>query len=1131
MTKRTDLQTPKIDKRDFNDILEELRTLARYYTPGWEVPELLAGGKGSGAAMAEIFCRMMEDLVRQLNRVPGKHFFSFLDRLGFSVNPPQPASAPMTFTLAQGTEEHVLIPGRTEVAAGDTGFETEENILATPARITVLYSVRPKMDLIYDHTREFNEKTPFEPFDGKNVQEHILYLGHNDLLNIKKQAGIILYIEPFDPNWGDERILHWQYWGENREKAVDWHPLEFEVETSRQEIHLKKKTGGEIKEYEINGVKSRWIRCRVRDIQPAKDIFLHHVEIGTRGITLEEMGLEAVEGIDSELARILEEKKIDSIDALLEQTYKQIAACIPGDGDQAEKEEKAKIIKENAIQLKHQQALLDMAYHNDVPIDITGYDENGARNIYPLGKVPRSYDTFYIASQEAFSKKNLNIAIHLKLAKCEAVIDGIDLSWEYWDGKGWKVIQDLTDNTDKLTAGNGDWKTVEFTCPPDIEKIEVAGQESQWIRVRIVSGDYGKELYKKGGKKIIYVDKSHPPIIKDIKITYGTKNNSEEDKNAGNPGNNGGDGGGKTFQHHFIFNHMQYQDVTTPLRTTGKVVNPFVLLEDPHQGFYLGFDKRVEKGPISLYFEIEEFALSAAKIANLEWQYYSEKGKWQRLEWHDQTRGLMRTGTIGFIFPPDVIKTPTFGQELYWLRAVDVDDVFKPLRLAYQAARADIKLNHTREREEKPKLAPCAQLLETFNPGWHYPPEVQKYTISPKIKAIFLNTTRALQAETISDEILGPGDGTANQVFTLARAPVISGEIWVDEIGTTSENERKDILDKKEYEAEEVRDDSGDPEEFPIKWKPVEDLLGSGAGDRHYVLDRVSGRVLFGDGINGKVLPMGSDNVRANYRVGGGVKGNLPAFAIAELKSSISFVDQAFNPLPAGGGTDVESSERLVQRAPKTLKHRNRAVTAEDFEQIALQTSRDVARAKCMPNFNEKGQTEPGWVTVFVIPQSRETRPLLSLQLKRKVENHLGEHAAATLIPLNRILVSGPVYVEVSVITDLAASSSDMIPIVETSAITKISEFLHPVYGGEKGNGWEFGRLPCFSDFYSILGEIEGLDHVKYLKLNLKTYNDQEELLSTIQIVSGQRVDIQIPPYAVVYSGDHVVRVSSPGGR
>lgn len=1114
MTKRTDLQTPKIDKRDFNDILEEFRALVQHYTPGWKVPELLAGGKGSGAAMAAIFCRMIEDLVLQLNRVPDKHFFSFLDRLGFNVFPPQPASAPMTFTLAQGTEEHVLIPGRTEAAAGDIGFETEENILATPAKITALYSVRPGMDLIYDHSREFNEKKPFEPFIGEDAQEHILYLGHSDLLNIKKEANLILRIEPFVPIWEDDRIFLWQYWGENQEKIIDWHPLEFEVDTSRQEIHLKKKTSGEIKEYEINGVKSRWIRCRVSDIRRAKDIDLYHLQVGTRGITLKEMGLEAVEGIDSTLARILEEKKIDSIDALLKQDYKKIAEWIPGDGD---KTEKAKIIKENAIQMKHQQALIDMAYHNDVPVDLTGYDDIGERSIYPFGKVPRTYSSFYIASQEAFSKKNLKIAIYLKLAKCDAVTDGIDLSWEYWDGKGWKIIQNLTDNSNKLTEGNGDRETVEFTCPTDIEKSEVAGQESIWIRVRIVSGDYGKELYEKDGKKIIYVDESHPPIIKDIKITYGSKNNSNEDGNAER----------KTFQHYYIFNNLQFQDVSTRVRTTGEVVKPFQLLDDTHQGFYLGFDKRVEKGPISLYFEIEEFALSAAKIANLEWQYYSEKGKWLRLEWYDQTRGLMRTGTIGFIFPPDVTKTRAFGQELYWLRAIDVDHVFIPLQLAFQAAQPDIKLNHSQEKEEKPKLAPCSQLLETFNPGWYYPPEVQKYTISPKIKAIFLNTTRALQAETILDELLGSGDGTANQVFTLSRTPVISGQIWVDELGAISEHERKEILEKEEYEAEETRDDSGDLEAFQVKWKPVEDLLGSGAGDRHYVLDRVNGRVTFGDGINGKTLPIGSDNVRANYRVGGGVQGNLPASGITELKSSISFVDQAFNPLPAEGGTDVESSERLIQRAPKTLKHRNRAVTAEDFEQIALQASREAARAKCMPNFNERGETEPGWVTVFIIPQSRETKPLLSLQLKRKIENYLREHAAATLIPLNRILVSGPVYVEVSVITDMAASTPDMVPIVESSAITKISEFLHPLYGGEKGSGWEFGRLPCFSDFYSLLGEIEGLDHVKYLKLNLKTYSDQEELLSTFQIVSGQRVDIQIPPYAVVYSGEHVIRVGS----
>jgi len=158
----------------------------------------------------------------------------------------------------------------------------------------------------------------------------------------------------------------------------------------------------------------------------------------------------------------------------------------------------------------------DLIFSNDVPVAEVPF--------YPFGKQPRLYDTFYIASQEAFSKKGAKIELNMdikregtsipvervqgigdirapRLNQCgiktidqlilqspediarilgESETEAINileatkkefydktppletlpedispadvtLSYEYWDGKGWKALEDLYDKTDKLT--------------------------------------------------------------------------------------------------------------------------------------------------------------------------------------------------------------------------------------------------------------------------------------------------------------------------------------------------------------------------------------------------------------------------------------------------------------------------------------------------------------------------------------------------------------------------------------------------------------------------------------------------------------------------------------------------------
>ena len=65
------------------------------------------------------------------------------------------------------------------------------------------------------------------------------------------------------------------------------------------------------------------------------------------------------------------------------------------------------------------------------------------------------------------------------------------------------------------------------------------------------------------------------------------------------------------------------------------------------------------------------------------------------------------------------------------------------------------------------------------------------------------------------------------------------------------------------------------------RWVQVEDFKRSGPNDAHYVLDRESGTIRFGDGRHGRRPPAGS-TIRATYRPGGSTKGNVVSLSLIQ---------------------------------------------------------------------------------------------------------------------------------------------------------------------------------------------------------------------------------------------------------
>jgi predicted phage baseplate assembly protein len=435
---------------------------------------------------------------------------------------------------------------------------------------------------------------------------------------------------------------------------------------------------------------------------------------------------------------------------------------------------------------------------------------------------------------------------------------------------------------------------------------------------------------------------------------------------------------------------------------------------------------------------------------------------------------------VAFIGPPDFAEAVRFGRTRFWLRAVNLENPFQSSALP----------------------AP------------------------PRVKGMHLNTAWAIQAETIQNEILGSSSATMNQTFTLAKFPVVDAVIRVNEKGALSESEQQELLTRADLEAEQVTDDAGNVTAFWVRWHPIEDLTAATASDRVYTIDPTFGQIRFGDGGHGLVPPLGRDNITATYQAGGGTPGNVGVGQVATLRTTIPFVDGVINPEPAGGGSDTEALDRALERAPQAIKNRGRAVTAEDFEWITREASQAIARVKVLPTFNDRREYETGWVTIIIVPESQDVRPTPSPQLRRRVAAYLRERAGNIITFPEHLHVTGPTYVEVRVAAELFPISPDRAPNVATAALERLRRFLHPLTGGYQGRGWEFGRLPCLSDFYALFEGLDGVDHADRLTITLQDVTPTGEAVGDAQhLTDTSPLDVRMPEHALIYSGNHTLTV------
>lgn len=129
--------TPKIDDRNWQNIVDEIRSRIPHYTPEWTD----LNDSDVGITLSQVFAHLAEMLLFRMARVPELAYIKFLELIGVELTPAQPARAEVTFVVADTeTSPTVLVPPRTQVsAASDDGppvvFETERALTALACKL------------------------------------------------------------------------------------------------------------------------------------------------------------------------------------------------------------------------------------------------------------------------------------------------------------------------------------------------------------------------------------------------------------------------------------------------------------------------------------------------------------------------------------------------------------------------------------------------------------------------------------------------------------------------------------------------------------------------------------------------------------------------------------------------------------------------------------------------------------------------------------------------------------------------------------------------------------------------------------------------------------------------------------
>lgn len=228
-----------------------------------------------------------------------------------------------------------------------------------------------------------------------------------------------------------------------------------------------------------------------------------------------------------------------------------------------------------------------------------------------------------------------------------------------------------------------------------------------------------------------------------------------------------------------------------------------------------------------------------------------------------------------------------------------------------------------------------------------------------------------------------------------------------------------------------------------------------------------------------KGIYLNSTSVTA--KEGSGKKGNLPSGTVDKMERRIGFINQVTNYGSVFGGCDRESHEQAVKRMASTLRHRERAVTAKDYEDIVYGEVRDILQVCCFSGRDERGQVAPGHITLAILAPADESTSFS--YWKERVYQCLKPHVNQQLYEEGRLHIVEPEWVSLKVYMTAVVDNSCPYYQMKDEISRKINAFFDPVTGNFDGKGWQIGTLPTVMQIQNMCNQIQNLLYVKSISM------------------------------------------------
>lgn len=335
----------------------------------------------------------------------------------------------------------------------------------------------------------------------------------------------------------------------------------------------------------------------------------------------------------------------------------------------------------------------------------------------------------------------------------------------------------------------------------------------------------------------------------------------------------------------------------------------------------------------------------------------------------------------------------------------------------------------------------------------------------------------------IAEELVGVSDGSPNQRFTLTQPRLI-----LRSLGQGQTINRDIILFTR----------LGSGADAVIEpWSLQESLAFSREGQRDFAieideLDRAT--LLFGDGEFGAIPPANVE-IYATYRVGGGIVGNVGGGAIGTLVDAPQLAllgAKVINELPATGGADRESIEHAVGHAPRVFRSLKRAVTAQDYEALALDF-KGVGKVRAE-------HTNWNTVTLFVAPQGGgQVSDVLRANLLAYFEDKRPVSTTVEIADVDYVDILITAIVGVRPFYDV-----ESVYVAVRGAVRALLAF----------DNVDFGRTIFLSKFYEAIEALNGVDFVTITEFHRADEAILVQPQGRIEIAPNEIAQIPtVPPY------------------